>query len=168
MIGDTGWAGFDLEGGVGMEVINTAFGPLQVESEKVITFPSGLIGFPQFHRYVVIDRDGGEGLLKYLQCLDQPSLGFVTLDPRVIFDDYAPEMPREDLESIGVSSLDEALLLCVVVVPPDVTKMTCNLRAPVVVNPDTRMAKQIISISPEYETRHYVFPVLQNLMQRTG
>ncbi|MBE3519453.1 MAG: flagellar assembly protein FliW [Firmicutes bacterium] len=151
-----------------MEVINTAFGPQYVEPEKVITFPSGLIGFPQFHRYVVIDREGGEGVFKYLQCLDEPSLGFVTLDPRLLFTDYAPEMPREDLESIGVSSLDEALLLCVVVVPPDVTKMTCNLRAPVVVNPETRMAKQIISISPEYETRYYVFPVLESFLQRTG
>ncbi|HHY34962.1 MAG TPA: flagellar assembly protein FliW [Firmicutes bacterium] len=151
-----------------MEVINTAFGPLQVDSEKVITFPTGLIGFPQFHRFVVVDRDGGRGVLKYLQCLDEPSLGFVTVDPRVVFADYAPEMPRQDLESIGISSLDEALLLCVVVVPPDIKKMTCNLRAPVVVNPETRMAKQIISISPEYETRYYVFPVLESLLQRTG
>ena len=151
-----------------MEVVHTAFGPLQVDAEKVITFPAGLIGFPEFHRYVVVDRGGGAGVLKYLQCLDELSLGFVTIDPRTVFDGYTPEMPREDLESIGISSLDEALLLCVVVVPSDVTKMTCNLRAPVVVNPVTRLAKQIISISPEYETRYQLFPALQSLLQRTG
>lgn len=151
-----------------MEVIDTAFGPLPVEPEKVLTFPSGLIGFPQYHRYVVVDPDGGEGLLKYLQCVEEPSLGFVTLDPRALFADYRPEMPREDLDLIGVSGLDGALLLCVVAVPPDVTKMTCNLRAPLVVNPETRMAKQIISVSPEYDTRHYVFPVLRSLARRTG
>lgn len=151
-----------------MQTMSTLSGPLVVEPDKVITFPSGLIGFPQYHRYVIIDRAEGEGLLKYLQCVDEPDLGFVTLDPRAVFDDYHPDVPSEELEEVEVQTLDDALLLCVVVVPADIREMTCNLRAPVVINPTRRIAKQIISISPEYDIRYRIFPVLQNFLKRTG
>jgi flagellar assembly factor FliW len=46
--------------------------------------------------------------------------------------------------------------------------MTVNLQAPLVINPSKRIGKQVITVMPEYTTKHQVFLPLQNLMKRTG
>ena len=68
----------------------------------------------------------------------------------------------------SASDPGELILLSVVTVPRDIKKMTANLQAPLVINPKKRLGKQVISIVPEYTTRHMVFLPLQNLMKRTG
>jgi flagellar assembly factor FliW len=150
-----------------VEVPTKRFGTINVDEHKILRFPEGLIGFPEYRRYIVLDLDKG-GFLQWLQCVDEASLGFVILDPRVPFVDYDPVFTPEDLEGLEASSADELVLLCVVTVPQDVKQMTANLLAPLVINPAKRLGKQVIISDPKYTTKHQVFSALRNLMKRTG
>ncbi len=150
-----------------MEFPTKRFGVIKVEEDHILHFPEGLIGFPEYRRFIVMDLDK-PGLLKWLQCLDAQSLGFVILDPRVPFSDYDPAFAPQDLEPLEALHPSELVLLSVVTVPQDVKQMTVNLLAPLVVNPAKRLGKQVITTDPEYTTKHLVFLPLRNLMKRTG
>ncbi|HHY17715.1 MAG TPA: flagellar assembly protein FliW [Firmicutes bacterium] len=143
------------------------FGIVDVTTDQVLTFPEGLIGFQSCRKFIVMNLDK-TGILKWLQSLDDESLGFAILDPRMAFKDYDPVFTPKDLEPLSASDPGELILLSVVTVPRDIKKMTANLQAPLVINPKKRLGKQVISIVPEYTTRHMVFLPLQNLMKRTG
>lgn len=150
-----------------MEVPTKRFGIVNVDESKILHFPDGLIGFPDYREYIVLDLDKG-GFLKWLQSVDEASLGFVILDPRVPFADYDPVFAPGDLGCLEASNIDELVLLSVVTVPEDVKQMTANLLAPLVVNPAKRLGKQVIISDPKYTTKHQVFVALRNLMKRTG
>lgn len=150
-----------------MQVPTKRFGTLEVEPENVLTFPEGLIGFPDHHEFVAVDFQVTGECVRWLQSVSEPALGFVTLDPRAVFPDYDPEFCPADLQPL-CSDPGELVLLSVVTVPPDIRKMTANLQAPLVINPHKRLGRQVIVTWPEYTTKHYVFSAVSSLSQRTG
>jgi flagellar assembly factor FliW len=143
------------------------FGVIHIREDQVINFPEGLIGFQSCKRFFVFDLDEF-GVFKWLQNLDDESLGFVILDPRLLFKDYDPEFVARDLEILEASSPGDLVLLSVVTLPEEVRDMTVNLQAPLVINPSKRLGRQVITISQEYSTKHNVFVHVKNLMKRTG
>ena len=77
-----------------MEIETTRFGKLTVEDDRVMTFPHGLLGFPEQGRFALI-QTGEENYFFWLQSVDEPSLAFVVTDPSIFFKDY--EVPiREE------------------------------------------------------------------------
>jgi len=150
-----------------MQVVTKRFGTLEVDPENIVTFPEGLIGFPDCTDFVVVDYQVAGDCVRWLQSVTEPALGFVTLDPKAVFPDYDPEFCPQDLEPLEAKP-DELVLLAVVTVPTDIRRMTANLQAPLVINPKKRVGRQVITTSPEYTTKHYVFSALSSLSQRTG
>ncbi len=151
-----------------MLVDTKRFGPIEVSVDQVLEFPEGLIGFPHLHRFVAINLDGPDRWLTWFQSVEEPAVGFVTLDPKAVFPDYNPLFYPKDLAGFDSSSPDNLVVLAVVTVPRDVRKMTANLQAPLVLDPIKRLGKQVIVASTEYTTKHYVFAALQTLVRRTG
>ncbi|MGI6620833.1 MAG: flagellar assembly protein FliW [Bacillota bacterium] len=150
-----------------MEVPTKRFGIVEVDESRILHFPEGLIGFPDYRRFIVLDLDKG-GFLKWLQSVDEESLGFVIIDPRVPFVDYDPVFAPGDLQGLGACRPDELVLMSVVTVPGDAKEMTANLLAPLLINPEKRLGRQVIVSDPKYTTKHQVFAALQDLMKRTG
>ena len=56
------------------------FGDLEVPEDKIITFKEGLPGFPQIHRFVVLDREEVRPF-QYLQSLDDPPVSLLSSIP---------------------------------------------------------------------------------------
>src|SRR6478609_2678770 len=76
-----------VRNGVRMDIATTRFGRLEVNEERIITFPHGLLGFPQHQRFALI-QTGEENYFFWLQSVDEPSLAFVVTDPSIFFKDY--------------------------------------------------------------------------------
>jgi len=70
-----------------MDIATTRFGRLEVNEERIISFPKGLLGFPQYQRYALI-QTGEENYFFWLQSVDEPTLAFVVTDPAIFFKDY--------------------------------------------------------------------------------
>ncbi len=151
-----------------MQVQTKRFGPLDIDPSRVINFPNGLIGFPEYQDYVILDFGGGDSVLQWLQSVKEPSLGFVTLALYEAFPDYDPEFCPSDLSHLQGESPNDLITLGVVTVPADIRKMTANLQAPLVINPVKRLGKQVIVTSSEYSTKHQVFQTIESLIKRTG
>ncbi len=148
-----------------MTIETTRFGALPVDENRVITFPEGLPGFEGCRRFTLVPHpapDGGQpSPFEWLQSLDDGSLAFLAMDPRVVFPHYEPSLPSSELDglSLGRGARGEAQLYALLTVPKgDPCGITANLMAPVVINAQARLAKQIVSNSDEYGLRHRLLP----------
>lgn len=130
-------------------------GWIQYRPGQVIEFVEGLLGFPDLHRYVLVDHR--KGVFMWLQSLEDPSVAFLVVDPWAFFPDYSPEVPDKDVEALELKEPYNFSLFCLVTVPDDPRKMTVNLRGPVVVNLNNRRARQVVVSNPEYDVRQPVF-----------
>lgn len=134
------------------------FGNIEIDETKQLTFENGLIGFPELKRFALIydeERESKPGI-RWLQSLDNADFAIPVTDPLVCVDDYAPAIPK-DLFSFPIG--DELLVLVTVTIPADITKMSINLMAPIVINATTRQAVQIITDG--YEIKHYIYEELK-------
>ena len=83
------------------------------------------------------------------------------MDPLLVKEDYNPQVDDELLESAGKICADNMLVLVTVTVPSDITKMTVNLRGPIVINADEKKACQIIAEEEEYPVKYPIYDILQ-------
>jgi len=134
-------------------VIKTPFGEVQVTEDGVMDFPQGIPGFSDQHKFILVPS-GEESPFLLLQSLDDVNISFVVVNPRSFFQDYEVKVSQEDLQLLELESLEDGLLLVILVVASDPKQITANLQAPVLVNPKKRKAKQIIMNDAKYTTKH--------------
>ena len=136
-----------------MEVETTRFGPLEIADDEVVEFPEGLIGFENCTRYAIVDRQEGKPVW-WLQSLDLPAVAFILTDPADVVPQYRPEIGAANLEELDLGSLDEAELHVMLVVAKETKTITANLLGPLVVNPRTRLGKQVVLYNSSYSSAH--------------
>jgi flagellar assembly factor FliW len=141
-----------------MRVDTKAYGPIDVDERQRIEFPYGILGFEKLEYYVLLDAP--QQPFYWLQALDVVEVAFVLIDPVIFRPDYSVEVPSEELEEIGVDSPDKMLTFAIVTIPQNPADMTANLQGPIIINKETRIARQSISTNPKWEVRH---PVLKEL-----
>ncbi len=137
------------------EYESAKLGAISYRDDQVISFPEGILGFSDLHEYVLVEHQ--QGVFVWLQSLEEPSLAFLAVDPWMFFPDYSPEIPDQDVEALELKEPYNFTILCIVTVPSDPREMTVNLKGPVVINMNTRQARQVVLDNPEYTTRHPVF-----------
>lgn len=142
-----------------MNIYTKLFGEVTVDINKVINFDAGLIGFEGCKQYMLIhDSEKEEGKIVWLQSIDEPELALPVIDPLVIMPDYNPTVEDELLKTLG--NEDAPLVLAVITVPQDITKMTVNLKAPIVINPTLLKGCQMIVEDEEYLVRQPIYDML--------
>jgi flagellar assembly factor FliW len=140
-----------------MKIVTSRFGEIEFKDEVMLTFTSGILGFPNATRYVVLDHDR-DVPFKWLQSVDDGGLAFVIMDPGFFKPDYRVTVEPDELAELGVAKEDEVIVFVILTIPSsDPRRITANLQGPVVVNRRTRLAKQLI-LREELTTRYPVFP----------
>ena len=139
-----------------MNVASTRFGILNVPPETLLTFPSGLLGFPEWTRYVMLDHDT-DAPFKWLHCAEEASLAFVVIDPALFNRNYHVTISEEARVEVEGNETDELSLVVILTIPSaDPSAVTANLRGPLLMNPRTRLCKQLV-LTEDYPTRYPVF-----------
>lgn len=120
------------------------FGTVEVSPEKVITFPSGLVGFEKHRLYMLAHEEGkGEPASYTLQSLDDPALAFEIVDPTLIGFTY--ELALTDTENALLQSPapeDVAVMQLLFRKGEERGALALNLRAPLVINTRARVGIQ--------------------------
>ncbi len=141
---------------------STRFGKVEIDESIVLEFESGMIGFPEHRRYVIL-KQRDDSVFMWLHSVDDGGLAFPIVLPWVFHWDYEVKLSDEDMAAIGVERADQISIYCVVSVGADVRKATINLFSPIVVNNDDRRARQVINTAEGYATRDPLFPDQANL-----
>jgi len=143
-----------------MMVETTRFGSIAVAENDIITFPEGMLGFSKINQYVLVERVD-ESLFLWLQAMKKASVAFPLLEPQIFERNYKVELMEEDRKVLGLNDLTHTKIFSIVTIPTDPTKMTANLKAPIVINLKNRMAKQVILHNADLPIRKPIFAELQ-------
>ncbi|MGZ4201505.1 MAG: flagellar assembly protein FliW [Thermoleophilaceae bacterium] len=114
-----------------LTIDTTRFGPVEIEPEAVIEFPTGLIGLGG-SRYALLANDETSAIV-WLQSLDDPSLALPVTNPGRFFIGYEVELSDSEAERIGVTSADQADVYVTVRATEVLEDCTANLRAPILI-----------------------------------
>jgi flagellar assembly factor FliW len=144
-----------LKGDVTMNIRTSRFGDVDVADDAVISMPEGMLGFSDIKRYVLIQHRDGSPFLWY-QAVDEPNLAFVVVDAFTFFPDYEVVMSGEDAEVLECSKPGDLAVFLVVVIPDNPEEMTANLRGPLVVNVDNKVARQVVLTDEKYSPHHSI------------
>lgn len=134
---------------------------LHDEGESVIRFPDGLLGFPDVHRFRLVDMDRAAPF-KMLKAIDYEDLAFIAVDPRHFRPSYSLVVPASELAGLELDSVDDAEVYALVVIPEDPSRMTANLRGPLVINRRKGLGKQVVLLSHEYSTSHMILEEMRS------
>jgi flagellar assembly factor FliW len=133
-----------------MEIETTRFGRLSVDDERVINVPRGLLGFPDYTRYALI-QTGEENYFFWLQAVDEPSLAFVVTDPSIFFKDYQVPIREETQDELALGDMNATQVFVICNRVDD--WLTGNLLGPIVVNAQNRLASQVVLTEKKWTTR---------------
>lgn len=137
-----------------VKVNTTRFGELQVNKEDIITFSEGVLGFEKLNQFFVVDP-GDSTLILWLQSIDDSEIAFPIIEPKIFKPDYVAKLLPADMASVSLDSLSDAKIYSILTIPSQITDMSANLKAPIVINNKKKIAKQIVlqdsKLSVKYE-----------------
>ena len=141
-----------------MKIDTKAFGLIEIDEKQKVFFPQGLYGFEKYNEYALLDAEHKP--FYWLQSLDDKETAFVLINPFLFRPDYEVNIVNEELDEIGITSPEKAVIFAIVTIPPDGSPMTANLQGPIVINRDNMTGKQAILTDIRWRTRHDIMAEL--------
>jgi flagellar assembly factor FliW len=136
------------------------FGQIEVSTDEIIVIPSGIFGFPEDHNFCLVDA-ADDTLILWLQSLSNPHLAFPLLEPKIFRPEYIVRLSAAELRELRLSSIKDASVFTVLTIPTDLTQMTANLKAPLVINTREKVAKQVVLQENDQPIKHPMFKELR-------
>ncbi len=151
-----------------MKITTKLFKEIEVDEDKLITFPQGIIGFPELKDFLLIHDSESEGGIRWMQSIQEPAFAMPVIDPLIVMPDYNPCIEDDLLTPLGKMTDDNTLVLVTITVPHEIENMTVNLKAPIIINGENRIANQIIAEDDRYVVKFPIYQLLKDNMERTG
>ena len=154
-----------------MRIQTKWFGEIEIDKDKVITFDRGIIGFDEFKQFTIVydAQKDAQSSTMWLQSLDEVSLALPVIKPELIFEKYDPIVEDELINSLGENIKDaELLVLVTLTVTQDIKEMTCNLKAPIIINVETMSGVQLIADNDDYMVRYPIYNILEQNSRKDG
>jgi len=139
-----------------MVIKTLQFGDIDVDVDKIISFANGLPGFEHLRRFVIVNPDQSVPLY-WLQSVEEPEIALTVVDPFALVPGYDLEINDAEVADLGLKSQEDLMVLSVTVIPKDIKKMTVNLVAPILINMQAALGKQVVMDNKRYSTRHPAF-----------
>ena len=143
-----------------MKIKTTRFGELEVDKKDIINFKEGLLGFDTLTKFFVVDP-GDQTLILWLQSVEDASTAFPMIGPKIFQADYSVKLLPAELTSLEIESLSEASVYTILTIPQTVTEMSANLKAPIIINNKTKIARQIVLQDSKLEVRFQMYKELK-------
>jgi len=152
-----------------MKVTTKVFGEITIDDDRIITFPKGIVGFPELTDFALLhDSEKGSDSIHWLQSLQEPAFAMPVMDPLRVCSDYNPEVDDELLKNLGELDPEEMLGLVTLTVPRDVKLMSVNLRGPIIINAVQKTAIQVIVEGDEYPVKFPIYDILEANKKKAG
>ncbi len=117
--------------------------------------PYGLLGFETIKDYYLISDPEEKPFMWFQMKGDESEAkSFLVISPFVIHEGYSPEFSDEEMESIGIESVEDVLLINIVTIHSK-GSASVNLKGPIVINKRLLKGKQIVPINAmDYRVDH--------------
>lgn len=137
---------------------NTRFGTIEIPQNDVISFPEGLIGFPNTTQFALITIKE-DSAFRWLQCVEEPALAFLVADPFKFVPEYDVHVPVNVQRGLDAHDVENLVVLTTAAIPKgEPQNMTLNLAGPIFIHTESRKGFQAVLENDAYTVRHRVFP----------
>jgi flagellar assembly factor FliW len=125
-----------------MQLFTSRFGTVDVETDDILLFPLGIAGFEHVQHWVLL-ADADNDAVAWLQSVQDPATALAVVSPRRFVPDYQVRVGRNQLSGLEMTSPDDACVLAVLA--RNEGRLTLNLKAPLLLNLEGRLGRQVIS-----------------------
>ncbi len=152
-----------------MLVQTKLFGEIELDENRELYFENGIIGFPDLKKfYIIRDEEKQDSVICWLQSSEDATMAIPVMNPLLAMEDYNPVVDDEMLKPLGELTEDNIMALVTVTVPADIEKLSVNLKAPIVINADTRRACQMILEDEKYLVRYPIYDMIKKAKEKDG
>lgn len=145
-----------------MQLNTKIFGQIEVDDDRIIVMENGIIGFPDLKHFALMhDSDKPDSSMAWFVSIEEPAFALPVIDPLVVVPDYNPEVNDDLLSGCGNLLPNDTLVLVTITVPADITQMTVNLMAPIIINAAERKGCQVILEDSDLPIRFQVYDILK-------
>jgi len=150
-----------------VNIRTTRFGELQIDKKDILTFNEGILGFEHLKKFFTVDP-GDNTLILWLQSVDDTSIAFPIIEPKVFSPNYSIKLLPSELASLTLNTVNDASVFTVLTIPEDVTQMTANLKAPIIINNSSKQARQIVLQDNKLNVRFEMYLELKKSLVNTA
>jgi flagellar assembly factor FliW len=152
-----------------MKVNTSRFGAVEVADSDIMEFDDGLLGFEGMKRFFIVDP-ADETLILWLQSVDSADVAFPILEPKIFKADYKVRLSANELRNLKIDATNkkDTLVYCILNIPVEVTTMSANLKAPIVINTASRLARQVVLQENEYSVKYPIYKEMLSVMMSSG
>ncbi|MEK4849510.1 flagellar assembly protein FliW [Paenibacillus sp. FSL H7-0756] len=146
-------------------IIDTlSWGKMKVDEEHVFHFSKGIPGFEEETDFALISTP--DHSFWYLQSTKDKALSFLLSDPFVFYPSYEFDLPDAEAKELKINN--QLIVRCVITLKNKVEESTINLLAPLVLNPEERVGKQIVLHNTPYHTKHSLLALSPSIDGKDG
>jgi flagellar assembly factor FliW len=139
-----------------MELKTKYHGTIEYKEDEIIYFKKGMPGFLDLKKFVLFPVEEND-FFSVLHSVENSSIGFIVVSPFNIKKDYEIELNDAVLKELNIKEEIDVLIFNTVTLSSEVTKITSNLKAPIVINIKDRLGEQIILNDEKYEIKYPLF-----------
>jgi flagellar assembly factor FliW len=136
-----------------LEIESSRFGRVEIDPERVVEFPDGLIGLGG-SRYALLAASADSPFL-WLQSVEDPELALPVTDPHQFFPSFAVQLDDEEAERLALDDVTAVAVYVTVRAAERLEDFTANLKAPILVW--SGRGYQVINQSPGCTLRQPLF-----------
>lgn len=125
-----------------MQIHTTRFGLVEIDAADILLFPQGVIALDDCRHWVLLGDESNESL-GWLQSVTRGEIALAVVSPRRFVPEYQVHVTRGQLATLELSQFDAAYVLSIV--SRSDGELTLNLKAPLLVNLDRRLGRQVIT-----------------------
>ena len=133
-----------------MLLTSSRFGSMEVDDQRAIQFPKGILGFPRHKQYVLL-QPNEDSYFYWLQATDRTELAFVVTDPSLYVSSYRVPLNAEQRIEFGIEATDQVQVF--VIVNNSKNVLTANFQGPLVINVHRRIGHQLVLSDRRFTTR---------------
>lgn len=136
-----------------LKIKTTRFGIVETSSDKIINFPHGIVGLEELKNYI-LDPIPWKGYFGWMQSTESPDIAFVITDPWFFCPDYEIKLSKDEKNILSYSEEADVVVYVIVLVADGGRTVTANLFAPVVINRDVKIGKQLVLEGSNYPMKY--------------
>lgn len=138
-----------------MKIKTAHLGEIEADESGIIEIRGGILGFEDQTRFIMID-DNESTPFMWLQSLDREATAFIVINPFLVVPRYAPEISDNDGQSLELDDPAQAMVIAIATLRRNPFRISLNLRAPLIINPAKRIARQIVLEDAQWQIQHFI------------
>lgn len=128
------------------------FGDIEVPQDKIIHIRDGIPGLECMRRCFLVKVEDTLPIY-WLQSVEDGAVALPVVNPLVVDSAYAPRVEDSLWSELALEREADLLIVNVAVIPQDIKRMTANMAAPILINIERNIGRQVVLDDGAYSMR---------------